>query len=79
MHNLYCLKFWYRDFTYEIAIPNYVNVTLPKVEAKNNYTVKLGEKGIVKLPKKQIFEISQYTSNMMVEISRKLYYLIGEY
>ncbi len=29
--------------------------------------------------KKQIFEISQYTSNMMVEISRKLYYLIGEY
>ncbi|VCZ58493.1 hypothetical protein BANRA_02930 [Acinetobacter baumannii] len=28
---------------------------------------------------KQIFEISQYTSNMMVEISRKLYYLIGEY
>ena len=29
--------------------------------------------------KKHIFEISQYTSNMMVEISRKLYYLIGEY
>lgn len=29
--------------------------------------------------KKQIFEISQYTANMMVEISRKLYYLIGEY
>lgn len=29
--------------------------------------------------RKQIFEISQYTSNMMVEISRKLYYLIGEY
>lgn len=29
--------------------------------------------------KKQVFEITQYTANMMVEISRKLYYLIGEY
>ncbi|WP_299521858.1 Ig-like domain-containing protein [uncultured Methanobrevibacter sp.] len=46
------------EFTYEIAIPNYVNVTLPKVEAKNNYSVKLGEKGIVKLPKYQIFEVN---------------------
>lgn len=52
-----------RDFTYEIAIPNYVNVTLPKVEAENNYTVKAGEKGIVKLPKKQIFEVSNGLKN----------------
>ena len=29
--------------------------------------------------RKASFEITQYTSNMMVEISRKLYYLIGEY
>lgn len=55
-----------RDFTYEIAIPNYVNVTLPKVEAKNNYTVKLGEKGIVKLPKKQIFEINNGLKNYIL-------------
>lgn len=51
------------EFTYEIAIPNYVNITLPKVEAKNNYTVKLGEKGIVKLPKYQIFEVNNGLKN----------------
>lgn len=47
-----------KDFTYEIAIPNYANVTMPNVMAENNYTVKLGEKGIVKLPKNQIFEVN---------------------
>ena len=42
-----------KNFTYEIAIPNYANVTIPNVVANNNYTVKSGENGIVKLPKKQ--------------------------
>ncbi len=55
-----------KNFTYEIAIPNYVNVTIPNVIADNNYSVQSGENGIVKLPKKQIFELETRTIKCMI-------------
>ena len=66
-----------KNFTYEIAIPNYANITMPNVIANNNYTVKSGENGIVKLPKKQTFiletgtiksTISNYESNETINL-----------
>ena len=71
-----------KNFTYEIAIPNYANVTLPNVVANNNYTVKSGENGIVKLVKKQKFEvetktikctISNYESNETINLLKNNY------
>jgi hypothetical protein len=55
-----------RNFTYELAIPNYVNVTMNNVITKNNYTVKSGENGIVKLPKQQIFTIDNNIRNYTI-------------
>ncbi|MCR5027500.1 MAG: adhesin [Methanobrevibacter sp.] len=45
------------DFTYEIKIPNYVNVTYPYVYKNGEYTIKNGKNGILKMEKYQLFNI----------------------
>ena len=45
------------EFTHEIKIPNYVNVTYPYVFENSAYTLKSGIDGIIKLEKYQLIEI----------------------
>lgn len=45
------------EFTYEIKIPNYVNVTYPYVYKNSEYTLKNGKDGILKMEKYQLFNI----------------------
>ena len=45
------------DFTYEIKIPNYVNVTYPYVFENSAYTVKSGIDGIIKMNKNLLINI----------------------
>ena len=45
------------DFTYEIQVPNYVNVTFPYVYPNSVYSIKDGANGIIKMEKNQLIEI----------------------
>lgn len=45
------------NFTYEIEIPNYVNITCPYVYDNSVYTIKSGMNGIVRLEKNQLINI----------------------
>lgn len=75
------------NFTYEIAIPNSQNVTIPYAYEYPYYTIKSGPNGIVRLDKKQLIEIQigknyySYTTGFAEEYAPGLatykYYLIG--
>ena len=45
------------DFTYEIKVPNYVNVTFPYVYPNSVYSLKDGVNGIIRMEKNQLIEI----------------------
>ncbi|MBR0058639.1 MAG: adhesin [Methanobrevibacter sp.] len=45
------------DFTYEIQVPNYVNVTFPYVYPNSVYSIKDGVNGIIRMEKNQLIEI----------------------
>ncbi|MBR0369658.1 MAG: adhesin [Methanobrevibacter sp.] len=45
------------DFTYEIQVPNYVNVTFPYVYPNSVYSIKDGANGIIRMEKNQLIEI----------------------
>ena len=45
------------DFTYEIKVPNYVNVTFPYVYPNSVYSLKDGINGIIRMEKNQLIEI----------------------
>ncbi|SDA52722.1 hypothetical protein SAMN02910315_01132 [Methanobrevibacter millerae] len=44
-------------FTYEIGIPNYVNVTYPYVSENSVYTIESGINGIIRMEKNQLINI----------------------
>ena len=46
------------EFSHEIKIPNYVNITYPYVFENSAYTLKSGINGIITMPKNQIFTIT---------------------
>ncbi|WP_407420866.1 adhesin [Methanobrevibacter sp.] len=45
------------DFTYEIKVPNYVNVTFPFVYPNSFYSINEGINGIIRMEKNQLIEI----------------------
>lgn len=71
------------DFTYEIHVPNYVNITLPYVFPNNAYSLKDGIDGIIRMEKNQLIEIQIgyrhyiYSTGYMPEYSAT--YLGSEY
>lgn len=71
------------NFTYEIHVPNYVNVTLPYVFSNNVYSLKDGINGIIRMEKNQLIEIQIgykyyiYSTGYMPEYSAT--YLGSEY
>ena len=70
-------------FTYEINLPNYVNVTFPYVFENSAYSIKSGINGIIRMEKNQLFEIQignkthVFATGLMPEYSAK--YLGSEY
>ena len=70
-------------FTYEIKIPNYVNVTFPYVFSNSIYSIKDGINGIIRMEKNQLLEFKvgekyyTYSTSYMPEYGAK--YLGGEY
>jgi hypothetical protein len=71
------------NFTYEIKIPNYVNVTCPYVFENSAYTIKSGIDGIIRMEKNQLIEIQighknyLFSTSYMPEYSAT--YLGGDY
>lgn len=71
------------NFTYEIHVPNYVNITLPYVFSNNVYSLKDGINGIIRMEKNQLIEIQIgykyyiYSTGYMPEYSAT--YLGSEY
>ena len=45
------------NFTYEIAVPNYVNITCPYAYENSAYTIQSGYNGIIRLEKNQLINI----------------------
>ena len=70
-------------FTYEINLPNYVNVTFPYVFENSAYSIKSGINGIIRMEKNQLFGIQignkthVFATGLMPEYSAK--YLGSEY
>ena len=70
-------------FTYEIKIPNYVNVTFPYVFPNSIYSIKDGIDGIIRMEKNQLLELNignhyyTYSTSYMPEYGAK--YLGEEY
>ena len=71
------------DFTHEIEIPSYVNVTYPYVYENSVYTLKDGKDGIIKMEKYQLFTIQigyrYYTFSTNSELEYGATYLGSEY
>ena len=71
------------NFTYEIKLPNYVNITFPYVFENSFYSIKSGINGIIRIEKNQLFEIEIgnkthiFSTSFMPEYSAK--YLGSEY
>ena len=71
------------NFTHEIALPNYVNVTYPYVFENSVYTLKSGINGIIKMEKYQLITIQigykyyTFSTNNMLEYGAT--YLGNEY
>lgn len=71
------------NFTYEIKIPNYVNVTFPYVFPNSVYSIKDGINGIIRMEKNQLLEFKvgdryyTYSTSYMPEYGAT--YLGGEY
>ena len=70
-------------FTYEIKLPNYVNITFPYVFENSVYSIKTGINGIIRMEKNQLLEIEignkthVFATGQIPEYSAK--YLGSEY